>query len=554
MQVEMTSDLWWKNAVIYCLDVETFLDSNADGVGDIPGLIQRIDYLAGLGVSCLWLMPFQPTPNRDDGYDVIDYYGVDPRLGDLGDFVELIRTARDRGLRVIADLVVNHTSIEHPWFQQARRDRDSPYRDYYVWRDEPSDEVSSLVFPGEQDSNWSYDELAGQWYLHRFYEHQADLNPTTPEVREELQEIAAFWMELGVAGFRVDAVPFFIELEGIDGAPDIAPHELLRELSAFLTRRRGDSVLLGEVNLPPEEARQYFGESGDELGMVLDFTLNQRLFLALARKDAKPLREHLQTRPELPQHCQWAIFVSNHDELTLDQLDDAEREEVFSVFAPEARMRIYERGIRRRLPSMLGADRARLELVYSLLLSLPGTPILYYGEEIGMGENLEIEGRRAVRTPMQWSDEKNGGFSEAPTRDLRRPLPEGDYGPGRVNVAAQRRDEDSFLSWICRVIRRRRECPEVGMGDAKVVDTGRSEVLAHRVDWCDSTFVAVHNFADQELDVRLDLETPDDFVELVGLLSEGNGPSERQSALELTLPAFGYRWFRVRRRGRRLPL
>jgi trehalose synthase len=400
VRISTTSDLWWKTAVVYCLDVETYLDQGGDGRGDLAGVVQRLDHLADLGVTCLWLMPFYPTPDRDDGYDITDFYGVDERLGTHGDLVELIRTASDRGMRVIVDLVVNHTSDRHPWFRAARSSRESPYRDWYVWRDEPPpDAEKGVVFPDQEKSVWTYDEEAGQYYLHRFYKHQPDLNVANPQVRDAIAKVMGFWMELGIAGFRVDAVPFLLETTGVDDPEQVLPdpHEYLRDLRAFLGRRRGDAVLLGEVNLSFEEQAQFFGgQDGNELTMLFDFIGMQRLYLSLARADAGPVTEALQQRPSVSPDCQWATFVRNHDELTLDKLTDEERQEVFAAFGPDPEMQLYGRGLRRRLPPMLDGDAERIRMVYSLLFSLPGTPVLFYGEEIGMGENLAAEGRNAA--------------------------------------------------------------------------------------------------------------------------------------------------------------
>ncbi|MGI9080811.1 MAG: alpha-amylase family protein, partial [Thermoleophilaceae bacterium] len=409
MSIKATSDLWWKNAVVYCLDVETFYDSNGDGCGDLRGLTDRLDYLGGIGVSCVWLMPFYESPRLDDGYDISDFYAVDPRLGTLGDFVEFVRTARDRGIRVIADLVMNHTSDQHRWFQAARADRDSPYRDFYVWADEkPEEKPGDVVFPDKESSNWAWDERAGQFYLHRFYSHQPDLNVANPAVRDEIAQVIGFWLEQGLSGFRVDAVPFMLEPMGMPEGAMVDPHELMRDLRAFASRRNGEAMLLGEVNLEAPAAREFFGdEDGDELHMLFDFIGMQAMYLALARGDAEPLRKALRAAPEIPADCQWGRFVRNHDELTLDKLSKAEREEVFSAFGPDESLQLYGRGLRRRLPPMLDGDQQAIRMVYSLAFSLPGTPVLFYGEEIGMGENLAIEGRLSVRSPMQWSEEPN---------------------------------------------------------------------------------------------------------------------------------------------------
>jgi trehalose synthase len=543
-----TSDLWWKNAVIYCLDVETFLDWDGDGCGDLRGLTERVDYLAGLGIDCLWLMPFFPSPNRDDGYDIMDYYGVDPALGNLGDFVRLIRAAKDRGIRVIIDLVVNHTSDRHPWFREARAKPSSPLRDFYVWRDEPGEQPDKEpVFPDAEDSIWSWDEKAEQWYLHHFYSHQPDLNITHPAVRDEIAKVAGFWLQLGVDGFRVDAVPYLLETGGVDGDVDLDPHAFLKEFRLFASRRRGDALLLGEVNLPHGELEAYFGdEQGDEVQMLFNFPLMQRLHLSLARGDAGPLADAIRKTPRISDDCQFANFVRNHDELQLNQLSDEERGAVFEEFGPEEEHQLYGRGLRRRLPDMIDGDPRRMRLAYSLLFSLPGTPVLFYGEEIGMGENLDIPDRMSVRAPMQWTDEKNGGFSSAPPSRLRRPVVEGRFGPLAVNVAAQREDPDSMLNWLERVIRRRRETPEIGWGDWTVLETDASAVLAHRCDWEGRSVVAVHNLGAEPCVARIELGEVPEGGALHDLLEGGGATEELEaSSIDLKLDGYGFRWFRI---------
>lgn len=548
MDLTRTADLWWKNAVVYCLDVETFFDSDGDGHGDFRGLTQHVDHLATLGVTCVWLMPFFPSPDRDDGYDITDFYGVDERLGTLGDLVEFVRTARDRGMRVIADLVVNHTSDRHPWFRKARSSPNSPYRDWYVWRDEsPADAAKGVVFPDQETSLWEFDEKAGQYYLHQFYKHQPDLNVANPAVRDEIARVMGFWTELGLSGFRVDAVPFLLETQGHDPRlPD--PHDYLADLRAFLTRRCGDAVLLGEVNLPYPDTMRFFGARdgvGDELTMCFDFIGMQRMYLSLARKDAGPLAAALRERPVPPRDAHWATFVRNHDELTLDKLTDAERQEVFDAFGPDQDMQLYGRGLRRRLPSMLDGDRDRVRMVYSLLFSLPGTPVLFYGEEIGMAEDLRAEGRLAVRTPMQWTAGRNGGFSTAPPRRLPGPVPDGEYGPDRVNVDAQRRDPGSLLHWIRTLVERYRECPELAWGEYRVLDTDEPAVLAHRCDIDGATVLAVHNLADHEVEPTLALDGP---CMLTDLLVDDTTDVPDDGKVRLPLPPYGCRWLRVRPR------
>jgi trehalose synthase len=550
MSRKATSDLWWKNAIVYCLDVETFFDGNGDGYGDLIGLAERIDYLAGMGVTCLWLMPFYPSRQRDDGYDVTDFYGVDGRLGTPGDFAELIRTARDRGIRVIADIIVNHTSDQHPWFLAARSDRESPYHGFYVWSEErPEEPPGEVVFPDQENSNWAFDEEARQWYLHRFYSHQPDLNVANPQVCDELAQILGYWLGQGLAGFRVDAVPFLLEPVGLPDDAIADPHKLLRDLRRYVNRRRGDAILLGEVNLPPKDLRTYFGdEDGDELHMAFNFPANQAMYLSLARGDARPLQKALKTLPDIPVECQWANFVRNHDELTLDKLSEGERSEVFEAFGPEDEYQLFGRGLRRRLPTMLEGDQQRMRMVYSLAFSLPGTPVLFYGEEIGMAENLDIEGRMSVRAPMQWTDDPHAGFTTAD--EPCRPIVNSDqWGAEKINVGHQRRDDGSLLNWMERLIRRRRESPEIGWGDPTIIDVDDSAVLAHRCHWDGKTIVAVHSFASQATSVSVPLGNVEAAVDLFA--DEELQPAS-DGAIKLDLRPYDHRWYRLRHRGQQL--
>lgn len=548
MKITDTSDLWWKTSVVYCLDVETYLDGDGDGIGDLSGLGTRIDYLADLGVTCVWLMPFFPTADRDDGYDVTDFYGVDPRLGTHGDLVEVVRTARDRGMRVIVDLVVNHTSDKHPWFVAARRSRSSRYRDYYVWRDEPPANNVNTVFPGEEKTLWELDEKSGQYYLHSFYRHQPDLNIANASVRDEIAKTIGFWLQLGISGFRVDAVPFLIEVP--EGAEFADPHEYLRDLRRFLRRRSREAVLLGEVNLPYRDQLDYFGaKQGEELTLQFDFIGMQSLYLSLARSDPRPLIKALRARPAIAPEAQWANFVRNHDELTLDKLSDAEREEVFEAFAPDERQRIYGRGITRRLPTMLGGDPRRIRMVYSLLFSLPGVPVLFYGEEIGMGENPDVKGRMAVRTPMQWSDGRNGGFSTAAPSRLPAPLPEGGFAPRHVNASDQLNDQGSLLHFIRRLAARYRTSPEIGWGEVEVLEHEAPAVLAHSVSADVGRMIALHNFADEPASVRLSLREEPDGTELSDLFGPGRQALDDRGEIEIDLPPYGWQWLRVARPG-----
>ncbi len=551
MRASRAADLWWRVASIYSVDVEKYADSDGDGIGDFRGLTERVEHLARLGVTCIWLMPFFPTANLDDGYDITDYYSVDERLGTLGDFVEFMRTARHHGMRVISDLVVNHTSDQHPWFVAAKSSRDDPHRDWYVWRDKPpEDGPEGEVFPGRQGGLWTRHRGTGQYYLHRFYPHQPDLNITNAAVRDEIARIMGFWMELGLSGFRVDAVPFLLETDGAADPTQLAdPHDFLRDLRAFIQRRNGEAVLLGEVNLPYVQAAEFFGEAGDELTMCFDFVGMQAMYLSLVRRDASPLAHALRDRPTPSQDGQWATFVRNHDELTLDKLTRSERQEVFDAFGPDESMQIFDRGLRRRLPPMLDGDVDRIKMVYSLLYSLPGTPVLFYGEEIGMGENLDVPGRLAVRTPMQWAPGPTAGFTTAAPRQMVAPAPDGEYGPDRVNVAQQIHDPDSLMAWIERLNRRFRVCPTLGMGDVTVHDLPEAAVLAHQLTADGDVVLVLHNFAEDPVDVVVPVTGVEDGVELCNLLHPGPDAPEPHvvtgGAVKVQLGRYGCAWLRL---------
>jgi maltose alpha-D-glucosyltransferase/alpha-amylase len=549
MAGESLIDLWWKNAIVYCLDVESFLDSNGDGIGDFRGLTERIDYLAGLGVTCLWLMPFFPSAQRDDGYDITDYFSVDPRLGDLGAFTELIQTAEANGIKVIADLVVNHTSDKHPWFQSARADRSSPFHDYYIWSSQKPKGEPSLIFPGEQTSNWTYEKKVRQYYFHHFHSFQPDLNPANPVVANAMKEIMGFWLQQGLSGFRVDAVPFLIEMQDEAGVDEMTPHAFLRHLRSFLARRKGDSVMLGEVDLLPHEQVKYFG-ADDELQMMFNFVANQNLYLSLARGNPDALRRALRDLPPIPETGQWANFLKNHDEANIGGLTPAEQNEVYEAMGPEESMRLFDRGIRRRLPTMLNGNQQKIRMAYSLLFALPGTPVLFYGEEIGMGENLALEGRTAIRTPMQWKPTATGGFTTARLRDLPRPFPKGDYAPEKVNVYQQRQDPHSMINWMERLIRRRKETGEFGFGQVKVFDVGPKEVFAHSCEWDGRRVIALHNFSDRAQDVDFESELGKDVVEVFDTWRDDDYPPPVNGRAKLG--PFGYRWLRVIKRGQEI--
>ena len=550
MRVSQTGDVWWKSAVFYCADVETFQDSNGDGVGDLRGMTDRIEYLADLGITCLWLMPLYPTAGRDDGYDITDFFGVDPRLGTSGDFVELVRTARSAGIRVVVDFVMNHTSDQHPWFKSARRSVDDPYRRYYVWsHTKPRSSKAEVVFPDKETSIWQLDDKTGEYYLHHFYRTQPDLNVANPDVQEQIASTLGYWLALGVSGFRIDAVPFLFATDTYPGSEPngFNPQAYLKDVRDFVTRRLGDAALLGEVNLPYPQQKEFFGGAdGDGLNMQFDFIGMERLYLSLARQDAGPVASALRERPALDVTSQWANFVRNHDELTLDKLSTRERKEVFAAFGPDPDMQLYDRGLRRRLPTMLGGDERRIRLVYSLLFSLPGTPTLFYGEEIGMGENLDVEGRLAVRTPMQWDDGPNGGFSTAPRRRLTRPQPGGLFGPAHVNAAAQRQDPDSLWSFMRLLIRRYRQMPQIGWSDVEVLDHDVPAVLAHVCRADDWRLLALHNLGADDAIVSLDLgPVPEGSVLRDVLDGRPDQPLEPAGRVEVRVDGHRGQWLRV---------
>ncbi len=542
----MINDLWYKNAVVYCLAVGTFQDANGDGVGDFAGLTRRLDYLQGLGVTTLWLMPFQTSPGKDDGYDVADYYNVDPKYGTLGDFVEFTHGAKQHGMRVLIDLVVNHTSDQHPWFQSARSDPDSKYRDWYVWADaKPAHADDGVVFPGVQKSTWTRDKVAKRWYFHRFYDFQPDLATANPEVQAEILKIMGFWTQLGVAGFRMDAVPFVIATKGADVKKPKSQFDMLRNFRELLQWRRGDAIILGEANVLPKDDLQYFGESGERLHMMFNFQVNQNLFYALATADTRPLEKALVATEPRPATSQWAMFLRNHDELDLGRLTPTQRKKVFDAFAPDPGMQLYGRGIRRRLAPMLGGDRQRLELAYSLMLTLPGTPVLRYGDEIAMGEDLRLPERNCARTPMQWSDEPHGGFTTdaTPPRDV---IAGGAYGYEHLNVAFQRRDPNSFMNWLERMLRMRKEVPEIGWGAFSILPLEGTGALLLRYEWRNNAVLFLHNFLGEPSEVSFEVAGPDGPANLlVNLLSSDHSRADADGRHHVLLERYGYRWWRV---------
>ena len=534
MTDKATSDLWWKNAVIYCADVATWLDSDGDGTGDLAGLTRRLDYLGGLGVTTLWMMPFYPSPLGDDGYDITDYYGVDRRFGTLGDFVEMIRTADNLGIRVLVDLVMSHTSNQHPWFQRARHDRDSRYRHYYRWSDTSQEEPSEVAFPGEQTSTWTYDDVAGQWFMHRYYDFMPDLNITDPDVLDEMHKVLGFWLELGISGFRVDSLPFMIETIGTSAKDQ--PVTYLRSLVEFLERRRGNAIFLGEANVSPEEQQRYFAvDDGDGVQMLFDFRTCAAQWLAHARGRAGPLIDALNSRPRHPPQAQFANFCRHHDELNLGLLGDSEREEVFAAFAPEPEHRVYGRGIRRLAP-MLGNDQQRIRLLCRRCRARR----LLYGDEIGMGEDLSC---RRLACATRCSGRRQPGLLAGDK--LYRPThAEGPFGYRAVNVADQRHEPGSLYSWVAQAIRVRRESPALGWGQWRILDVGDPRVLAIETRWRDDQLITLHNLSAEPAKVRL----PDDQDEAAGeqrmrqVLGDADPPYS--PGQDIILGRYGFRWMR----------
>ena len=541
------SNRWHENAIIYCLDVETFADSNGDGIGDFPGLTQRLHYIAGLGVTCLWLMPFYPTPNRDDGYDVADYGGVDPRLGTMVDFAEFMVETKKLGLHVIVDLVPNHSSDQHPWFQAARADPTSKYRDYYIWReDDPGDTSDQVVFPGEQKGIWTYDEAVGAYYLHHFFEFQPDLNFANPEVRDEFRRIIGLWLELGVNGFRIDAAPFLIDLTGVEGIRDMdMAHEFLQELKDFATVRQGDAILLGEVDTSLATLADFFG-GGNQLQALFNFPLNRYLFLGLAQESADPIKFGLNQLPAIPDVGQWVNFLRHHDELNLSRLTKDQRGQILEAFGPDKEMQIYDRGLRRRLAPMLNGDSARIRVAYSVLFSLPGVPMIYYGEEIGMSENLDVPGRLSVRTPMQWSPYGGGGFSTAPPEQFIRPImTEGEYGFEEVSVGALRSDPSSLLNWMAALIRARQECPEIGYGSSEIIETNEDAVLALQFKTADTCLLLLNNLSGRRRTIELHIDEVD-ASSATELFADHPYEPVEAGKNTIRMEPYGYRWLRLR--------
>ncbi len=537
--------LWYKDAIFYELHVKAYSDADANGMGDFAGLTARLGHLKDLGVTCLWLLPMYPSPFRDDGYDISDYRDIHPLYGNLADFRRFLDAAHENGLRVVTELVLNHTSDQHAWFKEARSAADNPRRDYYVWSE--SDERYSgvrIIFRDTELSNWAWDPVSKAYYWHRFFSHQPDLNFDNPEVREEAWRVMRFWLEMGVDGFRVDAVPYLVEREGTSCENLPETHEVLKELRQRMDAEFPGRMLLAEANMWPEDVRPYFGD-GDEFHMAFHFPLMPRMFMALRLEDRKPIIEIVERTPEIPGGCQWALFLRNHDELTLEMVTDAERDYMYEEYArdPVARLNL---GIRRRLAPLLEGDRRRIELMNALLFSLPGSPVLYYGDEIGMGDNVYLGDRNGVRTPMQWSGGWNAGFSTADPEQLYQPLISNPvYGYQAVNVESQKRQDSSLLNWMKRLIRVRRSSPAFSRGSIEFLRPANHRVLAYVRSLDGEKILVINNLSATAQAVELDLRSLAGAIP-IEMFGRSVFPRIHETPYVMTLGPFDFFWFRLR--------
>ncbi|MBO0828755.1 MAG: maltose alpha-D-glucosyltransferase [Streptosporangiales bacterium] len=539
---------WYKRAVFYEVLVRGYTDSNDDGVGDIKGLTSRLDYLSWLGIDCIWLLPIYESPLRDGGYDISDFVKILPEFGTLGDFVELIDQAHSRGIRIVTDLVMNHTSDQHPWFQASRSDPDGPYGDYYVWSD--TDEGypdARIIFIDTETSNWAYDPVRGQYYWHRFYTHQPDLNYENPAVQESMLEVLRFWLDLGIDGFRLDAVPYLFEEEGTNCENLKETHAFLKRVRTEVDRIYPDRVLLAEANQWPQDVVEYFGDpatGGDECHMAFHFPVMPRIFMAVRREQRYPLSEILASTPEIPEHCQWGIFLRNHDELTLEMVTDEERDYMYTEYARDPRMRANI-GIRRRLAPLLENDTNQQELFTALLLSLPGSPVLYYGDEIGMGDNIWLGDRDGVRTPMQWTPDRNAGFSKVDPQQLYLPvIMDPVYGYQSLNVESQTRNTGSLLHWTRRMVEIRKRHPAFGMGSFEEFGGSNPSVFGFVREMGDDRMLCVNNLSRFPQPVELDLRRYEGVVPIEGTGNVAFPPIGELPYL-LTLPGYGFYWFEL---------
>ena len=542
------SELWYKDAIFYELHVKAFQDGDGDGVGDFRGLTQRLDYVQDLGVDCLWLLPFYPSPLRDDGYDIADYYNIAAGYGTMADFEAFLREAHRRGIRVVTDLVVNHTSDQHPWFQEARRDPSSAKRDWYVWSaDDKKYRDARIIFVDTEKSNWTWDPVAHAYYWHRFFSHQPDLNYDNPEVQRAMLDALRFWLDKGLDGFRCDAVPYLFERDGTSCENLPETHAFLKQLRAEVDARYSNRILLAEANQWPEDARQYFG-GGDEFHMAFHFPLMPRMFMAVHSADRRPITDMYLHTPSIPENCQWCLFLRNHDELTLEMCTDPERDYMYYAYAQDPLMKL-NMGIRRRLAPLVGNDRGKLQLLHALLFSLPGSPIIYYGDEIGMGDNIHLGDRNGVRTPMQWSADRNAGFSMVEPPQLYGPvITDPVYGYQAINVEAQLRTPASLLSWMRRIIAVRKTTRVFGRGTLRFLEPGNTRVLAYLREWSGETILVVANLAGSAEPVELNLRGYRGAVP-VEMFGGALFPGIGEQPYFLSLGPYGFYWFRLIRPG-----
>lgn len=537
----MTLPPWYKTAVFYQVYIRAFCDSNGDGHGDLRGLADKLDYLHDLGVNALWLMPMYPSPLKDDGYDIADFYGIHPDYGTLEDFKGLLEAAHARGIRVITDLVLNHTSDEHPWFRAARTDKAPPYRDYYVWSDTDDQyREARIIFLDSESSNWTRDPVAGQYYWHRFYASQPDLNYDNPAVRAEMLNIMKFWLDLGVDGFRADAVPYLFERDGTNCENLPETHAFLKEMRAFVDSHYPDRLLLCEANQWPHDVRTYFG-NGDEFHMAFHFPLMPRVFMALQRGESAPIRWAQDNTPEIPDACQWCIFLRNHDELTLEMVSEEDRQWLWQEYAPEPRMRL-NLGIRRRLAPLLGNDRRKIELAHSLLFTLPGSPIIYYGDEIGMGDNIHLNDRNGVRTPMQWSPAANAGFSNSPAARLFSPvITDREFNPESVNAEIQQKDPESLWNSIRRMIAVRHQFKAFGLGDITWLDCRNGSIAAYERVNQEERILVIQNLDGSEQSADLmDFPLQGGWMDILA-----GGPFHQDIDQPIRLMPYQYLWLKA---------
>jgi maltose alpha-D-glucosyltransferase/alpha-amylase len=537
---------WYKHAIIYQAHVRTFYDSNGDGIGDFPGLDEKLDYLVDLGINTIWLMPFFPSPLRDDGYDIADYYSVHSSYGTLEDFKKFLVSAHERRIRVIIEMVLNHTSDQHPWFQESRSSQENPRRDWYVWSSTDARyHEARIIFLDTEMSNWAWDPVSKSYYWHRFFSHQPDLNYDNPAVREEIWNVMKFWLEMGVDGFRLDAVPYLVEREGTNCENLPETHAILKELRRKLDEQFPGKMLLAEANQWPADLRPYFAD-GDEFHMAFHFPLMPRMFMGVKLEDRKPITEILQQTPEIPPSCQWCLFLRNHDELTLEMLTDIERDYMNDSYAQDKAMRL-NLGIRRRLATLLDNDRRRIELMNGMLMSLPGTPSIYYGDEIGMGDNINLGDRNGVRTPMQWSGGWNGGFSAADPEKLYAPLIQDPvYGFPAVNVLSQKRTQHSLLNWMGRLIAVRKTTHAFGSGSIEFLYPGNQRILAYVRQLGDEKILVVNNLSNAAQAVELDLRRYKGNI-LIEMFGKNIFPRVGELPYLLTLGPYQFYWFRLRR-------